>query len=64
MLTEVGVGSFMGDGSIDTSLPGISESKVLPCNWGPGVGFYLGLISLIILIVILGYNKMKNRVKK
>jgi len=61
MLTEVGVGSFMGDGDLETNLPGISESKILPSSWGPGIGFSLGLMSVIILFVILFYDRIKKR---
>ena len=61
MLTEVGVGSFMGSGDLDTSLPGLSESKVLPSQWGPGIGFFLGLISVIILVIVLLYGRLKKR---
>ena len=61
MLTEVGVGSFMGSGDLDTSLPGLSESKVLPSQWGPGIGLFLGLISVIILVIVLLYGRLKKR---
>jgi hypothetical protein len=59
-LTEVGIGTFIGSGDLEINLPGISESKILPCRWGPGPGFYLALISVIILIVVFCYLiKMK-----
>jgi hypothetical protein len=61
MLTEVGVGSFIGSGDLDTSLPGLSESKVLPSQWGPGIGFFLGLISVLILVIVLLYDRLKKR---
>lgn len=64
MLTEVGVGSFIGSGDIDTSLPGLSESKVLPSQWGAGIGFFLGLISVIILVIVLLYGRLKKRFSK
>jgi hypothetical protein len=64
MLTEVGVGSFIGSGDIDTSLPGISENQVIPSNWGPGIGFYLGIISIIIFIASILFNRLKNRKTK
>jgi len=59
-ITEVGVGSFVGSGDIDTSFPGITENKILPSNWGPGIGFYICLLSFIILIVYSFYRKMKK----
>jgi len=64
LITEVGVGNFIGSGDIDTSLPGIAESEILSCNWGPGVGFYLGIFSLIILIFVLIFNKIKSKFLK
>jgi hypothetical protein len=63
-IAEVGVGSFIGSSDLETSLPGIAESKILPCNWGPGVGFYLGLITVIILAVVLFYSRIKTRFSK
>jgi len=56
-LTEVGVGSFMGSGSLETTLPGIAESEILPCTWGPGIGFYLVIIAAVLLVVSLFKNK-------
>ena len=61
MLTEVGLGSFIGSGDVETSLPGLSESKVLPSQWGPGIGFFLGLISVIILAIASIYGKLKKK---
>lgn len=49
MVAEIGVGSFMGSGDISISIPGQTQSVIIPCSWGPGVGFILASISLIIL---------------
>ncbi|KYK20777.1 hypothetical protein AYK24_03575 [Thermoplasmatales archaeon SG8-52-4] len=57
-ITEVGVGSFIGSGDIDTSFPGIAKNKILPSNWGPGFGFYLCLLSFMILIIYSIYSKL------
>jgi hypothetical protein len=54
-LTQVGVGSFIGSGDLEINLPGISESKILPCTWGPGIGFYFALIAVIILVIVFCY---------
>jgi len=51
-LTEVGVGSFMGSGNLEISMPGVSESKIINCNWGPGIGFYLTLVGIALLFVL------------
>jgi len=51
-ITEVGVGSFIGSGELETSLPGIAENEILPSNWGPGIGFIITIISLIIMLFL------------
>ena len=40
-VTQVGVGSFMGSGTLDVSLPGGTEQLKVPCTWGPSMGLYL-----------------------
>ncbi len=50
-LTQVGVGSFMGSGTLDVSIPGQSVQTPVPCSWGPSISFYLSIISLVVLIV-------------
>lgn len=60
-ITEVGVGSFIGNGDIDTSFPGITENKILTSNWGPGIGFYIGLLAFLILTIFMFYSKLKKR---
>ncbi|MEA2055965.1 MAG: hypothetical protein U9O49_03945 [Candidatus Thermoplasmatota archaeon] len=60
MVTEVGLGSFMGNGDIETTLPGIAGSEILACSWGAGTGFYLAIISVICLIFIPIYNRFKK----
>ena len=60
-LTQVGVGSFMGGGNLDVSIPGGVEEVTLSCSWGPGIGFYLLIPSLILLFLTLFINKIKNK---
>jgi len=60
MLTEVSVGGFSGNGNLDITLPGVSESEVLYCSWGPGLGFYLGVFGVVFLILSLFYKKIYN----
>ncbi len=50
MVTEIGVGGFMGSGDISISIPGQTQGKTILCDWGPGVGFILAIVSLIILL--------------
>jgi len=59
-LTEVGVGSFIGNGNIETTIPGVAESKVLPCSWGPNIGFYLGIITIVTLMINPIYHKIRK----
>jgi hypothetical protein len=61
---EVGVGSFTGQGTLDISIQG--EDSVVPvlCFWGPGIGFWLYVISGLILVstfIIRLYQKKKKR---
>ena len=56
-LTQVSVGSFIGGGEIDISVPGIVDSKMIFCNWGPDIGFYLTLFSVILFF---GYKILKK----
>lgn len=49
---EFGVGSFIGRGDIGLNIPGEGIYEIVPCSWGPNIGFYLLLFSLIILIII------------
>jgi hypothetical protein len=63
-ITDVGVGSFMGSGELDTNLPGIAESEIMQSSWGPGIGFILAIISSIIVILILIQKRFTRIVKK
>ncbi|MEF8847677.1 MAG: hypothetical protein V5A68_00900 [Candidatus Thermoplasmatota archaeon] len=60
MVAEIGVGSFFGSGSIETNVPGIAESEVLKCNWGPGIGFYICIFSILILSLLFLFPKVKK----
>ena len=48
----IGVGNFMGSGEVDVTLPGLVESKSIPSSWGPGIGFYLSIIVIAVLVAI------------
>ena len=50
-LTQVGVGSFMGSGTLDITIPGQSVQTSIPCSWGPGISFYLLIVSLVFLVL-------------
>jgi hypothetical protein len=63
-LTGVSVGSFVGNGDLEITIPGVSESEILPCNWGPGVGFYLSILAIFCLIFVSVYKKVKKLFRK
>jgi len=56
---EVIVGGFVGSDTLNISLLGNSISTLIPCNWGPGIGFYLFLVAIIIVGILIVY-KIKN----
>lgn len=61
--TEVGIGSFIGNGTIDVSIQGQEELVPIECQWGPGVGFWVYLVSgmiVIVSLIIQWYQKKKK----
>jgi len=62
--TEVGVGSFLGNGTVDVSVQG--QDSVIPvmCQWGPGIGFWLYLASVVVLACTLVLVVCKRRKEK
>lgn len=63
-LTNVGVGSFLGSGKLAINIPGGQDQIMLPCSWGPGLGFYLASMVIVFLTIILIKNRPKTKVKK
>lgn len=59
-VTEIGVGSFIGNGDIETTIAGTGEAVGIPCSWGPGLGFIIGTISLIVLMIYGLFTKFKS----
>jgi len=51
-VTGVGVGSFSGSGILAVSVPGLQENINLDCNWGFGIGLYLGILALFSIVII------------
>ena len=58
-VTEVGVGSFIGNGDLEINIPGEKMYETLSCGWGPGFGFYL-FISAIILALLLSLFRIRE----
>jgi len=58
-ITMIGVGGFSGSGDIDVTLPGVAESITLNCSWGPGLGFILSIVSIVMLLFVFILKKWK-----
>lgn len=48
--SEIATGSFFGKGEITISLPG-SSPESMKCIWLPGSGYFLSILSLILLFI-------------
>ncbi len=62
--TEVGVGSVSGQGILNVIIQGDEAVVSLLCQWGPGVGFWLQILSVVLLVctlVLQLYQKMKKK---
>jgi hypothetical protein len=59
--TKVGVGSFLGQGTLDVPIQ--EQERVVPvlCQWEPGMGFWLYVLSLVVLVCSLLYMLFKKR---
>ena len=62
-LAEVGIGSFIGEGYLEVNIPGEEFTETILCSWGPNIGFYLYVLSILLTTIVIIY-KMKNRFKK
>jgi hypothetical protein len=61
--TKVGVGSFLGQGIIDISVQDEGMETSVFCEWGPGIGFWLYVLSVLILSSTLVYVIINNKKK-
>lgn len=64
--TEVGVGSISGQATLDVFIPGDEAANSLQCQWGLGVGFWLQILSVLLLVstlILQLYQKMKKKRK-
>jgi hypothetical protein len=61
---KVGVGGFTGEGNLDVGIPGEETISTVFCGWGPTSGFYLPLISIIILSLMFLINLREFMRKK
>ncbi|HVQ00725.1 MAG TPA: hypothetical protein VMT57_04350 [Candidatus Thermoplasmatota archaeon] len=63
-LTQVGVGSFMGSGTLDITIPGVEAPVQVPCSWGPGLGFYLLIVALALVILTFFSKGIEGRLSR
>jgi uncharacterized protein (TIRG00374 family) len=49
-LAKVGVGSFIGEGSLHLSIPGEGVRALVHAGWSPSIGFYFCALSVGLLI--------------
>jgi hypothetical protein len=62
--TKVGVGSFSGQGIIDVSIQVEDVTTSIFCEWGPGIGFWLYALSVLILLSTLVFVVFNNKKRK
>lgn len=61
ILSGIGMGSFIGDGNVDVSIPGEGAFSSIFCSWGgASLGFYLYIVDTIVLLANIIFNKSKN----
>jgi len=65
-LTEVGLGSLQGSGTLNVLKPGTNEYVDLSGNWGLSTGVYLVIAAIILVLIasIIGFLSAKKKRKK
>lgn len=65
-LSKLGVGSFFGSGGYDVNIPGEGTSIIIQAQWGPGIGLYLCVLSVILIFAfyIRYYTSLVNKFEK
>jgi hypothetical protein len=62
-MSEITVGSYLGNGDLDINIPGEDSYEIMSCSWGPGPGFYLLFGSIVTLLVFLIFKIRILKVK-
>jgi hypothetical protein len=62
--TDVGVGSFLGQGIIDVSVQAEGTATSVLCQWSPGIGFWLYGLAVLVLLSTLVLALIKNKNKR
>ena len=52
LLSELIIGSLAGTGDIDIKIFSENNYQLIKCNWGIGIGYYLHIISSVIMAII------------
>ena len=63
-IAKIGVGGFIGSGSLEISIPGEKAVEIVNAFWGPGIGLYLSLIAIIFMVFCLLYELKKGKLSK
>ena len=64
LYSQVSVGSILGAGTIGVTIPGVNEQALVPCHWGPAVGFFMYILVVILLFATLILVIRKNKRSK
>ena len=59
-LSNVGFGSLVGEDKINVLVPGDNSFYEVYRSWGPGLGFYICLFSVIIVLLIFSFECWNN----
>ena len=63
-MAKMGVGSFLGEGDIEMSIPGEKAASKMHCEWGPSTGFNICLLSILILMLSFFLDEIKYYYEK
>ena len=61
-VTKIGIGDFSGSGDISISLAGESDQQSIPSSWGPGLGLYAAIISLLGVVSLRFYPIIQQKI--
>lgn len=62
-LTKVGLGSIQDSGTLNILIPGTNEYVDISASWGLSIGVYLIIISIILIIISVYYDKKHHKLK-
>ena len=62
-LANITVGSFIGNGNINFDIYADNALQSIACSWGPGIGFYIFVSSIVILLFVSFITIRKNKFK-